>query len=68
MRPSRVGLLAALIPLAFLAGQVVHGQPSVAPAKDGQMLLTVFLRHDQSNTLGEIRAHLDKEERKKPER
>jgi hypothetical protein len=61
MRPSRVGLLAALIPLAFLAGRAVHGQPAVAPPRDGQMLLTVFLRHDQSKTLGEIRAQLDKE-------
>jgi len=37
------------------------GQPA-SPAKDtGQTMLTVFLRHDQSKTLGEIRAHLEKE-------
>jgi hypothetical protein len=31
-----------------------------AEPQDGQMLLTIFLRHDQSKTLDEIRAHLDK--------
>ncbi len=30
------------------------------PAPDHRMLLTIFLRHDQSKTLDEIRAHLDK--------
>jgi hypothetical protein len=30
------------------------------PAPDNRMLLTIFLRHDQSKTLDEIRAHLDK--------
>jgi hypothetical protein len=31
-----------------------------AETQDGQFLLTIFLRHDQSKTLEEIRAHLDK--------
>jgi uncharacterized protein with GYD domain len=30
------------------------------PPAAGGMLLTIFLRHDQSKTLDEIRAHLDK--------
>jgi hypothetical protein len=29
-------------------------------ADDGKMLLTIFLRHDESKTLDEINAHLDK--------
>jgi uncharacterized protein with GYD domain len=28
--------------------------------QDGRMMLTIFLRHDQSKTLDEINAHLDK--------
>ncbi len=31
-----------------------------APQPDGRMMLTIFLRHDQSKTLEEINAHLDK--------
>jgi uncharacterized protein with GYD domain len=31
-----------------------------AEPQDGQVMLTIFLRHDQSKTLDEIRAHLDK--------
>src|SRR5215469_833362 len=36
------------------------GQPAASAQQQGQMLLTVFLRHDQSKTLGEIRAELEK--------
>jgi hypothetical protein len=31
-----------------------------AEPQDNRMLLTIFFRHDQAKTLGEIRAHLDK--------
>jgi uncharacterized protein with GYD domain len=31
-----------------------------ADKKDGTILLTIFMKHDQSKTLGEINAHLDK--------
>ncbi|HTO99096.1 MAG TPA: hypothetical protein VMK66_18725 [Myxococcales bacterium] len=34
--------------------------PARAEPPTGGMLLTIFLRHDQSKTLDEIRAHLDK--------
>src|SRR5215467_10473788 len=36
------------------------GQPQAPPAQQGQMLLTIFLRHDQSKPLAEIRAELEK--------
>jgi len=37
------------------------GQPAQrTPEPDNRMMLTIFLRHDQSKTLDEIRAHLDK--------
>jgi hypothetical protein len=50
------------IPTAALA-LAVFAAPlpqRAAEPQDGQMLLTIFLRHDQSKTLDEIRAHLDK--------
>jgi hypothetical protein len=34
--------------------------PAVGQSPKGEMLLTVFLRHDQSKTLSEIEAHLEK--------
>ena len=38
------------------------GQPAQRPPEptDNRMMLTIFLRHDQSKTLDEIRAHLEK--------
>lgn len=33
---------------------------SSADKKDGAILLTIFMKHDQSKTLAEINAHLDK--------
>jgi uncharacterized protein with GYD domain len=38
------------------------GQPAQRPAEpaDNRMMLTIFLRHDQSKTLDEIRTQLDK--------
>jgi hypothetical protein len=56
MRPRLVALpLLCLLLLDAPAG----GQPA-SPVQQGQMLLTVFLRHDQSKTLAEIRAELEK--------
>jgi hypothetical protein len=49
-------LTAALACFVFLAPLPQRA----AETQDGQMLLTIFLRHDQSKTLNEIRAHLDK--------
>jgi hypothetical protein len=36
------------------------GQPAAPASQSGQMLLTVFLKHDQSKPLGQIRAELEK--------
>ena len=37
------------------------GQPAQRPPEpDNRMMLTIFLRHDQTKTLDEIRAHLEK--------
>ena len=47
--------------LLLLADGPAGGQPAPPPKDTGQTMLTVFLRHDQSKTLGEIRAHLEKE-------
>jgi hypothetical protein len=56
MRPRLVALpLLCLLLVDAPAG----GQPA-SPVQQGQMLLTVFLRHDQSKTLAEIRAELEK--------
>jgi len=41
---------------AVLLGQAANRPPE----PDNRMMLTIFLRHDQSKTLDEIRAHLDK--------
>jgi len=41
----------------FLLGQ--PAQRAAEPA-DNRMMLTIFLRHDQTKTLDEIRAHLEK--------
>jgi hypothetical protein len=43
--------------LALLA---VGPAAAEAPADGGTIMLTVFLRHDQSKTLEEINAHVDK--------
>jgi hypothetical protein len=49
-------ILALLLPAAAYAAD-----PKPAPkADDGRMLLTIFLRHDESKTLDELNAHLDK--------
>jgi uncharacterized protein with GYD domain len=45
-----------LLPVLILA----PARGAEPPASDQRMLLTIFLRHDQSKTLDEIRAHLDK--------
>ena len=51
----RTAILAALA--TFLLGQPAQRPPEQA---DNRMMLTIFLRHDQSKTLEEIRAHLEK--------
>lgn len=60
-RPTARARLAALLLATVLGGPVpvlAQGAPASAPAPqpggDGTMMLTVFLRHDQSKNLGEI--------------
>jgi hypothetical protein len=57
MRPR---LLALPLLSLLLVDAPAGGQTATPSAQQGQMLLTVFLRHDQSKTLGEIRAELEK--------
>ena len=54
----RTAILAAMATL--LVGQPAQRAPERAPEPDNRMMLTIFLRHDQSKTLDEIRAHLEK--------
>ena len=59
-RPSALLLPLALVLLvgAVSLGQVQPATPAAAQDK-GKMMLTVFLKHDQSKTLTEIKAHLE---------
>src|SRR5215813_2855584 len=57
MRPRLFALpLLCLLLVDVPAG----GQPAASAPQQGQMLLTIFLRHDQSKPLAEIRAELEK--------
>jgi hypothetical protein len=74
MVPSRAPLAAMLASLALLAsgcallrpGHAPPPEPPAAPATpppaagSDAILLTIFLRHDQSKTLDEINAHLER--------
>jgi len=57
MRPR---LLALPLVCLLLVDAPAGGQPAASAPQQGQMLLTIFLRHDQSKPLGEIRAELEK--------
>jgi len=63
-RPLRSALLAVPVGAVALAAAVGLGQshaPPAAPSPEkGKMMLTIFLKHDQAKTLGEIRAQLEK--------
>jgi hypothetical protein len=54
----------ALIAALLVSTSVRAADPKPAAAAkaegEGRMLLTIFLRHDESKTLDEINAHLDK--------
>jgi len=50
----------AFRPIAILALVLGLCAPAVAQTAPPTMLMTVFLRHDQSKTVDEINAHLDK--------
>ena len=48
-----------IVIVTLLGGVLVAGQPVTQSGEDS-ILLTIFLRHDQSKTLEEINAHLDR--------
>jgi uncharacterized protein with GYD domain len=56
---SRRWLAIAVISVMSLATAGVSGQPATQP-EPGTFLLTIFLRHDQSKTLDEIDAQLQR--------
>ncbi len=53
-------LISAGIVLAFLAALLAAHVAAAQDKKQDAILLTVFLRHDQSKTLAEINQHLDR--------
>lgn len=63
-----VGACAAALAVLCAAGQAAQAQTTPAPqvgtataTADNAVLLTVFLRHDQSRSLGELNAQLAKQ-------
>jgi hypothetical protein len=63
-RIPRATVLVVPLALALLVATVGRGQvpapPPAPPQEKGKLMLTVFLKHDQSMTLGEIQKHLEK--------
>lgn len=60
MRFPRVVVVVPLV-VGLLSGAVGLSQPgpaAVPPQDKGKMMLTVFLKHDQSKTLGQIQKEL----------
>lgn len=51
---------ALLLILTALSARAAEPSIPATPAKDGTFLLTVILRHDQSKTLAQIKAHQEK--------
>jgi hypothetical protein len=56
----RARVLALPVLCLFFVDAPAGGQPAASTSQSGQMLLTVFLKHDQSKPLAEIRAELEK--------
>jgi hypothetical protein len=56
LKIAAVCILFLLAPL--LAGPQSQPNPPSAPQQKGMMMLTIFLKHDQSKTLDEINQHL----------
>src|SRR5690348_14007232 len=61
-------LLTALAVLASVSmfnsgsrAQTAAPQPAATPTSDNALLLTIFLKHDQSRPLGELNAQLEKQ-------
>jgi hypothetical protein len=56
----RARLFALPVLFLLIVDGPAGGQTAAPASQSGQMLLTVFLKHDQSKPLGEIRAELEK--------
>ncbi|MEJ0002869.1 MAG: hypothetical protein WDN30_03650 [Pararobbsia sp.] len=62
IRVALTGSLALVVPAVALAQAVASPQAGSAVATpDNAVLLTIFLRHDQSRPLGELNAQLSKQ-------
>lgn len=58
--PIKLFLIAALAAIIFSSPVATSQQLSTAAQPNGTMLLTIFLRHDQSKTLDQIHEQLEK--------
>jgi hypothetical protein len=66
MKQAMVSLMTAVAlagTLLFAPGAVAQTAPSAAatPTPDNAVMLTIFLKHDQSRPLGELNAELEKQ-------
>ncbi len=67
MRAGKIALtaLAVLVSAAMFnssaPAQTPAPQPAAAPTADNAIMLTIFLKHDQSRPLGELNAQLEKQ-------
>ncbi len=66
MRRTRIALTALAVAVAatmFNADTIAQTAPSdsVTPTPDNAVMLTIFLKHDQSRPLGELNAQLEKQ-------
>ncbi len=58
MSPTVKSLACTLLLLCLYAPAAAPAMPQAPAPKPGTMMLTIFLKHDQSKTLDEIQAHL----------
>src|ERR1700759_2143600 len=66
MRAGKVALtaLAVLVSASMFnssTAQTPAPQPAATPTADNAIMLTIFLKHDQSRPLGELNAQLEKQ-------
>ncbi len=58
MSPTLRSFACCLLLLCLYLPAMAPAMPQAATAHPGTMMLTIFLKHDQSKTLDEIQAHL----------
>jgi hypothetical protein len=66
MARSRVAIVATATFLSYNVGAVAQTTPmapveNAAPTADNAILLTIFMKHDQSRPLGELNAQLERQ-------